>query len=124
MKKSKLIMFFCIVSFLNALGTIEEQALSISLPPTNATVIEEAIEIARLSFKRVEACDYEGAMKIVLSGLEQYPCNFCLQAFLAMLLGDHSENFTGELKNKMAAKSKDFFNKLLNELEGQQKCEI
>jgi hypothetical protein len=40
------------------------------------------------------------------------------------LLGDHSENFSGETKEKMEQKAKECFNKLMTELEGQEIAEM
>jgi hypothetical protein len=101
-----------------------EQALAFSLLPTNNIVSEEAIAITDVAYKAIEAADYEKSLEIILLGIEKFPCDFNIQSFFAALLGDHSENFDGQLQMRMAIKSKEIFNKLACEVESQPEREI
>ncbi|HSC24896.1 MAG TPA: hypothetical protein VLB80_01595 [Candidatus Babeliales bacterium] len=76
-----------------------EHALVISLPVTGAIAAEKIKIISEAAFKAVESGDYEKALEIIILGMEQFPHDFSLQLDFAALLGDHSENFNGQLKS-------------------------
>ncbi len=98
-----------------------ESALSIELPKTNTIVLKEASDICKDSFEKVEKVAYEEATAIILSGLHKFPANFSLQRNLATLLGDSVTVAPDALKERMLAKSKEIFQRLSAELEGQPK---
>jgi hypothetical protein len=100
-----------------------DRALHLSLLPTNAIATQDARTICDQAIEQVIACNYEEALKIIIEGLETFPHNFRIQSYFATLLGDHSENFTGEIKEKMEQKAKDIFNKLMKELGKQSLAE-
>jgi hypothetical protein len=120
MSKKTLITLAILLTFPLIGSEVIDRALHISLLPTDATQSEEASKIYQQAMKEVMACNYEKALEIVLIGVEQFPHNFRLQSDFAALLGDHSENFTGTLKERMEQKSKECFDKLMAELEGQE----
>jgi hypothetical protein len=118
-----LITIFSINAFIVASEAIE-RALVITLLPTNNIVSEDAEAITVAAFKEIEAADYEKSLELILLGIEKYPCDFSLQSFFAALLGDHSENFDGQLQMRMATRSKEIFNKLACEVASQPRREI
>ena len=137
MNKIILITIFCYFSLYGVPGrnaektgaitasqTIIERALAVVLSPADTLVNEEAREISKAAFQKVTLADYEKAIEIILIGLHKYPFNFRLQSDFAALLGDCSEYFTGLLKDTMEKKSKDIFNKLSYETEGQSSLTI
>ena len=98
---------------------IIESALAFKLPPTNALVVKEVHPIIKNAFDEVKVAHYEQALHIILEGLKDYPHNFPLQTDLAMLLGDCAEITPSPLRERMIEKSKEIFNRLIYELDGQ-----
>lgn len=118
-----LLVLLALIGFFNLCETspIVERALCLELPITDKIVLQEALGVRMQADKKVDEANYDEALRIVLEGLEQFPTNFVLQADLASLLGDHSENFTGQIKDSMVKRSKELFVKLMDEVEGQPK---
>jgi hypothetical protein len=107
-----------------ASSTIIDQALQIELPITNTIIYEESLKFKKQAYKKLEEANYEKALEIILEGLKNFPKSFTLQTYFAALVGDLSEKYTTPLREDMTKKSKKVFNKLMNEVEGQQKREV
>ena len=106
----------------NAIVDLIEQALKLDLKPTDKKESAEADEFVNKSFDDgVMKGDYKQAFKIVMESVEKFPKDFDVQTYLAVLLGDFSSHFTGNLKEKMIQKSKQVFDKLLPELKDHDK---
>jgi hypothetical protein len=100
---------------------IIERALALELPPTNTGISDEANAVSKEAMKKVHECEYEKSIEITVSGLKKFPQDFTLQSDLAALLGDTSEITPETLKSRMLEKSKEMFDRLLVEAEGQPK---
>lgn len=106
---------FIAIAFFNQLlipSAIVDRALDITLQPSDKNTSQAVSSITQKTIEHVMACDYEKALEIILLGIEQFPHSFRLQHWFATLLGDHSENFTGIVKENMEKKSKECFIKL------------
>lgn len=98
--------------------------LAARLPKTDVQPVTEGVlEFKSRAFTKIEQCDYMNALVIILEGLAHYPKNFGLQAFLAALIGDTSELYSGILQERMLASSRALFTKLLEEVTAQSKLD-
>ena len=104
--------------------SVIEEALCFELPPTDTFFSEGADRNGKRVFRKITEGNYEAAFRIVFEGLKEFPTNFDAQSLFASLLGDYSEHFSGVLKERMIARSKAIFEKLLCELDGQTKDEV
>ncbi len=121
-------MLSTLTSSVNALGIdVVHQALSIELLPCDvATNLIEEVEDVRLAARdKYRAGDFIAALEITVDGLQRFPKSFSLQRYFAMLIADCSEHgdaaelFSESLKNQTIIVSKQVFEKLMHETEGQ-----
>jgi tetratricopeptide (TPR) repeat protein len=100
---------------------IIERALALQLSRASAIISQEAKKFSERASKKVREAAYEEAINTALEGLKKFPNNFELQANLAANLGDCAEVTHPALENKMIARSKEIFEKLNAEIDGQPK---
>lgn len=117
--------FFIVNQEAKDIDSVEERALKMELPPVGKVLCQEAQDIVKKAFKKVEKCSYHEALEILMLGLQKYPNNFILQSQFASVLGDLAETHCSDvLKDRMIAKSKELFEKLMHELQGQPQIEV
>ena len=110
-------------------NAIIEAALKFELSATDTIISSEASKISLQASKEVGESHYKEALSIIINGLKKFPQNFILQTDLAFLLGDCAEvtppQFIGnDFKDKMINRSKQIFDKLMQECECQPKAEL
>lgn len=106
---------------------VVNQALCIELSPCDiaTNLIEEVEEIRKIARTKYREGDFIAALQITIDGLKKFPKSFSLQRYFAMLIGDCSEIgdvaelFSEKLKSQMIIISKQVFEKLMHETEGQ-----
>lgn len=103
-------------------GVLIEEALKYELPTIDGSLDnKEADEHSWRAFERVKAGDYKGAFEKAFEVTKKFPHYFNSQVYFAMIFGDYSSHFSGELKEKIIQKSKSMFNKLKKEVTKQPK---
>lgn len=112
---------FFLIGFFTIHCNVVEDSLNLQLPATEARAFQAAESFIQEADKRVNEAEYEKALEIILNGLKKFPQSFVLQFNYAALLGDHSENFTGKKRQRMAKRSKELFDRLMGELDQQQR---
>lgn len=99
---------------------VVKQALQLELPITDKQIAEEARDFRWQAILKVkEEGNYGKALVINLQGLQKYPKSFILQDHFASLIGDYASMFDSPLKERMLQKSKDVYERLIHEVEGQ-----
>ena len=86
---------------------------------TNHEIPKEIVQIQQKMTTEIAKTDYAHALEISLSSLGQYPRNFLLQTYFAMILGDYASQCESVLKQQMLEKSKSVFRKLMREVDAQ-----
>lgn len=107
------------VSFAVTANPLIDQVFLIKLPATNTVMTQEALQLRKKMTEEITKAAYDRALNIAISGINQYPKNFLLQTYFAMILGDYAEQFDEPLKQKMLKKSQSIFKKLMKEVNGQ-----
>lgn len=103
---------------------VVKNALEIDLPNADTSIPDEAYRINVGAFEKVKQGNYKDALEMVVLGLHQFPHYFGFQKHLATLLGDYSSHFSDPIKEAMLNRSKEIFNKLMAESDGQPRSRI
>lgn len=114
-----LLMFITFNIFNTDNHAVIQKALIVTLTGTTAEWPEQAYDFRMHAFQKVKEGNYKESLEIVLQGLQKFPHHFGLQTDLATLLGDYSSHFPNPFKEQMIERSKEIFEKLMQETQGQ-----
>jgi tetratricopeptide (TPR) repeat protein len=98
-----------------------QRALEIDLLAANMPPCDESYDLIGRAGDRGLEANYDESLKIMLTALEKFPHDFFVQAYFATLLGDHADNFSSAIKEKMVKRSTEIFTKLKGEFLEQPK---
>jgi len=98
---------------------VVQRALRLELPACSTTnSIEVTRKFRERAGKKIKIkADYQAALEIIMKALKKHPEDFYAQADFAAILGDLSELFSGEIQNQMIERSKQLFEKLMQEVD-------
>jgi hypothetical protein len=123
MKNQILLSLLVISSYLYPDDNIQ-QALNFQLQPTTLATSCQTNSIATAAYKKIHEAKYDQALQIIINGLYHYPNDFSLQIDFGTIIGDFadtSSSLSDEIKENLRQKSKNCFEKLMTEVDGQPK---